>query len=74
LILVGTSGYNYPEWRGSFFFANLRGEPKKNTLAMLEGLQRAKSQPLARVITGLSIRHVGPVAAEASDGLSARCT
>ncbi|WP_101254875.1 NAD-dependent DNA ligase LigA [Streptomyces barkulensis] len=47
------------------FFANLRGEPKKNTLAMLENIRAAKERPLARIITGLSIRHVGPVAAEA---------
>ncbi|GAA1913562.1 NAD-dependent DNA ligase LigA [Streptomyces sodiiphilus] len=47
------------------FFANQLGEPKKNTLGMLESLREAKSRPLARIITGLSIRHVGPVAAEA---------
>ncbi|MEU6175262.1 NAD-dependent DNA ligase LigA [Streptantibioticus parmotrematis] len=47
------------------FFANQKGEPKKNTLAMLEHIAEAKNRPLARVITGLSIRHVGPVAAEA---------
>ncbi|MEV8309859.1 NAD-dependent DNA ligase LigA [Streptomyces flavidovirens] len=47
------------------FFANQKGEPKKNTLAMLENIAAAKQRPLARVITGLSIRHVGPVAAEA---------
>ncbi|MGW7050950.1 NAD-dependent DNA ligase LigA [Streptomyces sp. NPDC054887] len=47
------------------FFANQEGEPKKNTLAMLENIAAAKRRPLARVITGLSIRHVGPVAAEA---------
>ncbi|MEW2454951.1 NAD-dependent DNA ligase LigA [Streptomyces albus] len=46
-------------------FANQKGEPRKNTLAMLENIQAAKSRPLARIITGLSIRHVGPVAAEA---------
>ncbi|MGW7517659.1 NAD-dependent DNA ligase LigA [Streptomyces sp. NPDC054796] len=46
-------------------FANQKGEPKKNTLAMLENVAAAKERPLARVITGLSIRHVGPVAAEA---------
>jgi DNA ligase (NAD+) len=46
-------------------FANQKGEPRKNTLAMLENIQAAKDRPLARVITGLSIRHVGPVAAEA---------
>lgn len=47
------------------FFANQKGEPKKNTLAMLENIQAAKERPLARILTGLSIRHVGPVAAEA---------
>ncbi|MFE7774644.1 NAD-dependent DNA ligase LigA [Streptomyces sp. NPDC057445] len=46
-------------------FANQQGEPKKNTLAMLENIAAAKQRPLARIITGLSIRHVGPVAAEA---------
>ncbi|RST18776.1 NAD-dependent DNA ligase LigA [Streptomyces sp. WAC05374] len=46
-------------------FANQQGEPRKNALAMLENIAAAKQRPLARVITGLSIRHVGPVAAEA---------
>ncbi|WP_328331720.1 MULTISPECIES: NAD-dependent DNA ligase LigA [unclassified Streptomyces] len=46
-------------------FANQQGEPRKNALAMLENIAAAKERPLARVITGLSIRHVGPVAAEA---------
>jgi DNA ligase (NAD+) len=46
-------------------FANQKGEPKKNTLAMLQHIEEAKQRPLARIITGLSIRHVGPVAAEA---------
>ncbi|WP_405456974.1 NAD-dependent DNA ligase LigA [Streptomyces sp. NBC_00101] len=45
-------------------FANQKGEPKKNALAMLEGIEAAKQAPLARLLTGLSIRHVGPVAAE----------
>ncbi|MET7638618.1 NAD-dependent DNA ligase LigA [Streptomyces sp. NPDC005438] len=47
------------------FFANQKGEPKKNAVAMLERIEEAKKRPLARVLTGLSIRHVGPVAAEA---------
>ncbi|MVO89812.1 NAD-dependent DNA ligase LigA [Streptomyces sp. p1417] len=47
------------------FFANQQGEPKKNTLSMLENIAAAKERPLARILTGLSIRHVGPVAAEA---------
>ncbi|MFF6999282.1 NAD-dependent DNA ligase LigA [Streptomyces sp. NPDC008313] len=46
-------------------FANQKGEPKKNTLALLEHIEQAKTRPLARFINGLSIRHVGPVAAEA---------
>ncbi|MFG3588302.1 NAD-dependent DNA ligase LigA [Streptomyces sp. NPDC047990] len=46
-------------------FANQLGEPKKNALAMLETIAAAKDSPLARILTGLSIRHVGPVAAEA---------
>ncbi|WP_327288569.1 NAD-dependent DNA ligase LigA [Streptomyces sp. NBC_01198] len=47
------------------FFANQKGEPKKNAMAMLENIAAAKDRPLARIITGLSIRHVGPVAAAA---------
>jgi DNA ligase (NAD+) len=46
-------------------FANQQGEPKKNAVAMLENIAAAKARPLARILTGLSIRHVGPVAAEA---------
>ncbi|MCP8707709.1 NAD-dependent DNA ligase LigA [Streptomyces sp. AC04842] len=46
-------------------FANQQGEPKKNALAMLRNIEAAKDRPLARVLTALSIRHVGPVAAEA---------
>ncbi|MCN9240256.1 NAD-dependent DNA ligase LigA [Streptomyces sp. RY43-2] len=46
-------------------FANQKGEPKKNTLALLKNIEEAKSRPLARFLNGLSIRHVGPVAAQA---------
>ncbi|UUU25082.1 NAD-dependent DNA ligase LigA [Streptomyces sp. DSM 40750] len=46
-------------------FANQEGAPRKNAVAMLENIQAAKDRPLARILTGLSIRHVGPVAAEA---------
>ncbi|MFB7777924.1 NAD-dependent DNA ligase LigA [Streptomyces bauhiniae] len=46
-------------------FANQKGEPKKNTLSLLEHIEAAKQRPLARFINGLSIRHVGPVAATA---------
>ncbi|MGH8792335.1 MAG: NAD-dependent DNA ligase LigA [Stackebrandtia sp.] len=47
------------------FFANDAGEPKKNTLELLENLEAVKTRPLWRIIAGLSIRHVGPVAARA---------
>jgi DNA ligase (NAD+) len=46
-------------------FANQEGRPRKNAVAMLEHIAAAKERPLARVLAGLSIRHVGPVAAEA---------
>ncbi|MFF3291488.1 NAD-dependent DNA ligase LigA [Streptomyces sp. NPDC003023] len=46
-------------------FANKQGEPKTNALKMLAGIEAAKQAPLARIINGLSIRHVGPVAAQA---------
>jgi DNA ligase (NAD+) len=46
-------------------FANKAGEPKKNTLALLQHIAEAKTRPLARFINGLSIRYVGPVAAQA---------
>ncbi|MFE6163583.1 NAD-dependent DNA ligase LigA [Streptomyces sp. NPDC056486] len=46
-------------------FANQQGEARKNAVSMLENIAAAKERPLARIITGLSIRHVGPVAAEA---------
>ncbi|GGN13268.1 NAD-dependent DNA ligase LigA [Streptomyces fuscichromogenes] len=46
-------------------FANQKGEPKKNTLALLQKIEEAKARPLARFLNGLSIRHVGPVAAQA---------
>ncbi|GAA2270269.1 NAD-dependent DNA ligase LigA [Kitasatospora cystarginea] len=47
------------------FFANLRGEPKKTAGLLLENLDKAKDRPLWRYLNGLSIRHVGPVAAQA---------
>ncbi|MFJ4717192.1 NAD-dependent DNA ligase LigA [Streptomyces sp. NPDC088785] len=46
-------------------FANQKGEPRKNAVSMLEHIAAAKDRPLARIINGLSIRHVGPVAAAA---------
>lgn len=51
------------EEKTAWVFANQQGEPKKNALAMLDAIDAAKEAPLARILTGLSIRHVGPVAA-----------
>ncbi|RKE21249.1 DNA ligase (NAD+) [Streptomyces sp. TLI_171] len=47
-----------------FFFATTAGVPKKNTGVLLENLAAAKDRPLWRFLNGLSIRHVGPVAAQ----------
>jgi DNA ligase (NAD+) len=45
------------------FFANKEGEPKKTVEVLFEELEKAKKQPLWRVLVALSIRHVGPSAA-----------
>ncbi|PBC77690.1 DNA ligase (NAD+) [Streptomyces sp. TLI_235] len=47
------------------FFATTKGEPKKSLAALLENLAAATDRPLWRYLNGLSIRHVGPVAAQA---------
>jgi DNA ligase (NAD+) len=46
------------------FFANKSGEPKKTVDKLFEELEKAKQQPLWRVLVALSIRHVGPSAAQ----------
>ncbi|MBD0673089.1 NAD-dependent DNA ligase LigA [Streptomyces sp. CBMA156] len=46
------------------FFANQKGEPKKTAGLLLENLEKVKERPLWRFLNGLSIRHVGPVAAQ----------
>ncbi|HEY3682341.1 MAG TPA: NAD-dependent DNA ligase LigA [Streptosporangiaceae bacterium] len=52
-----------------FFFTkpgeNRESVPTKNTEKLFEQLEQAKSRPLWRVIVALSIRHVGPTAAQA---------
>lgn len=53
------------EEREVAFFANLKGQPKKNTTVLLDNLAGAKERQLWRYLNGLSIRHVGPVAAQA---------
>jgi DNA ligase (NAD+) len=46
------------------FFANKSGEAKKTVDKLFEELEKAKQQPLWRVLVALSIRHVGPSAAQ----------
>lgn len=46
------------------FFATKEGEPKKTVEMLFEELEKAKRQPLWRVLVALSIRHVGPAAAQ----------
>jgi DNA ligase (NAD+) len=46
------------------FFANKNGEPKKIVEVLFAELAKAKRQPLWRVLVALSIRHVGPSAAQ----------
>jgi len=51
------------------FFATIAGAPSKNAEKMLEQMDRAKTQPLWRVLVALSIRHIGPPTARAlADG------
>ena len=49
----------------SDFFTKKDGTPGKNVASLLAALEEAKSRPLWRVIVALSIRHVGPTAAQA---------
>jgi DNA ligase (NAD+) len=49
----------------SVFFTKKDGEAGKNVEKLLAALEEAKSRPLWRVIVALSIRHVGPTAAQA---------
>ena len=47
------------------FFTKKDGTPGKNVEKLLAALEAAKSRPLWRTIVALSIRHVGPTAAQA---------
>jgi DNA ligase (NAD+) len=51
--------------RRSPFFVNKDGSLGSNAIHLLANLQEAKQRPLWRVLVGLSIRHVGPTAAQA---------
>lgn len=48
-----------------YFYKRTSHEPTSNTLRLFEELEKAKTQPLWRVLVALSIRHVGPTAARA---------
>jgi DNA ligase (NAD+) len=47
------------------FFVKKDGQLAANAVRLLDNLEQAKQRPLWRVIVGLSIRHVGPTAAQA---------
>ncbi|MCY1140421.1 NAD-dependent DNA ligase LigA [Actinoplanes sp. Pm04-4] len=51
--------------RQSPFFVNQDGSLGTNAVKLLENLEGAKDRPLWRVLVALSIRHVGPTAAQA---------
>ncbi|GAB3666858.1 NAD-dependent DNA ligase LigA [Actinocorallia lasiicapitis] len=46
------------------YFANINGTPKKVVETLFAQLEEAKAQPLWRHLVALSIRHVGPSAAQ----------
>ncbi|GAA4111324.1 NAD-dependent DNA ligase LigA [Enteractinococcus coprophilus] len=48
-----------------YFYTRTTGQPTANTTRLFDELEKAKSQPLWRVLVALSIRHVGPTAARA---------
>ncbi|MDP9431630.1 MAG: NAD-dependent DNA ligase LigA [Actinomycetota bacterium] len=46
-------------------FAGLEGFGPKKITRILDGIEQARSRPIWRLLVGLSIRHVGPTAAQA---------
>ncbi|MFZ7088262.1 NAD-dependent DNA ligase LigA [Curtobacterium sp. RRHDQ10] len=54
-----------PDARGADFTGAPSRYPSKNAFEMLANIDAAKTRPLWRILVGLSIRHVGPVAARA---------
>ena len=59
-----------PKLASSEFFTKKNGNLGLNVEKLLAGLEKAKSAPLWRILVALSIRHVGPTAAQA---LAAHC-
>ncbi|GAA4828137.1 NAD-dependent DNA ligase LigA [Garicola koreensis] len=72
---VRVSGEPTGQWAPSLYFwtkprfdageLKKASEPTANTLQLIEELDKAKDQPLWRVLVALSIRHVGPTASRA---------
>ena len=60
-----TKAYKSRKLRGQTVFEPIEPSASKGTEKMLAELDKAKSQPLARVLVALSIRRVGPTVASA---------
>jgi len=58
-------GLTADQLRQSPFFVNKDGSLGSNAVKLLENLAEVKARPLWRVLVALSIRHVGPTAAQA---------
>ncbi|WP_026257027.1 NAD-dependent DNA ligase LigA [Actinopolymorpha alba] len=58
-------GLTVAQLEGSSFFTTKSGALSANAKRLLDNLDAAKSRPLWRILVGLSIRHVGPTAAQA---------
>jgi len=58
-------GLTEDDLRRSDFFVNKDGSLGSNAVKLRENLEEAKERPLWRVLVALSIRHVGPTAAQA---------
>ncbi|HEU4346499.1 MAG TPA: NAD-dependent DNA ligase LigA, partial [Actinoplanes sp.] len=58
-------GLTADDLKRSPFFVNKDGSLGSNAAKLLENLEEVKARPLWRVLVALSIRHVGPTAAQA---------
>jgi DNA ligase (NAD+) len=56
---------NEDSLKKSSFFTTKAGELSANAQRLLQNLAQARTKPLARALVALSIRHVGPTAAQA---------
>jgi DNA ligase (NAD+) len=62
---VGTGEYELVPYFYTKATAKTPSKPTANTVKLFKELEKAKSQPLWRVLVALSIRHVGPTASRA---------